>query len=153
MRVCDPDVRRSIFRPAPASVKAFSPPAPPVFPTKALDNTVFRGMILTFARYVTASEESIMANVCEICGKKTLFGTKYARRGAAKARGGSGQKISGKTNRRFRPNLQKVRAIVGGGVRRVTVCTTCIRSGKIKKAVRGMGAPKAGTAPAEPAAS
>ncbi len=90
-----------------------------------------------------------MANVCEICGKKTIFGTKYARRGAAKARGGSGQKISGKTNRRFRPNLQKVRAIVNGGVRRITVCTTCIRSGRIKKAVRGMGAPKTSPASVE----
>ena len=36
--------------------------------------------------------------------------------------------------RRFMPNLQKVRAVVDGTVRRVTVCTNCIKSGKIRKA-------------------
>jgi large subunit ribosomal protein L28 len=38
------------------------------------------------------------------------------------------------TNRRFLPNLQKIRANLSGTVRRVTVCTTCIKSGKIQKA-------------------
>ncbi len=77
-----------------------------------------------------------MANVCECCGKKTTFGIKYARRGAPKRRGGSGAKISGKTNRAFRPNLQRVRALVGGTVKRVTVCTACISKGRVQKAPR-----------------
>ena len=85
-----------------------------------------------------------MANVCECCGKKTTFGIKYARRGAPKKRGGSGAKISGKTNRTFRPNLQRVRALVEGSVKRITVCTGCISKGRIQKAPRRM--PKAATA-------
>jgi large subunit ribosomal protein L28 len=35
--------------------------------------------------------------------------------------------------RRFEPNLQKVRAVVNGGIRRLRVCTRCIRSNKIQK--------------------
>ncbi len=84
-----------------------------------------------------------MANQCEVCGKGTTFGIKYARRGAAKRRGGSGAKISGKTNRKFKPNLQKVRCQVNGGVKRMTVCTACIKGGKIQKAARGLKAPVA----------
>lgn len=78
-----------------------------------------------------------MANECEICGKKTTFGIKYARRGAAKAKGGSGAKISGKTGRTFKPNLQNVRADVNGNVKRIRVCTSCLSAGKVKKAARG----------------
>jgi large subunit ribosomal protein L28 len=36
--------------------------------------------------------------------------------------------------RRFEPNLQEVRAVVGGGTRRIRVCTRCLRSGKVTKA-------------------
>ncbi len=78
-----------------------------------------------------------MANECAVCGKKTTFGIKYARRGAAKAKGGSGAKISGKTGRAFKPNLQNVRADVDGTVKRLTVCTSCLSAGKVKKAARG----------------
>ncbi len=78
-----------------------------------------------------------MANECEVCGKRTTFGTKYARRGAAKAKGGSGAKISGKTGRTFKPNLQSVRAEVDGSVRRMRVCTSCLSAGKVRKAARG----------------
>ena len=38
-----------------------------------------------------------------------------------------------KTKRRWNPNLQEVRAVVNGSVRRVLVCTRCIRSGMVKK--------------------
>lgn len=79
-----------------------------------------------------------MANECEICGKKTTFGVKYARRGAKKKDGGSGAKISGKTNRTFKPNLQKIRAMVNGNTKRMTVCTSCIQKGKIQKSPRGL---------------
>lgn len=78
-----------------------------------------------------------MANQCEICGKKTTFGIKYARRGAAKKKGGSGAKISGKTNRTFKPNLQRVRALVCGAPKQITVCASCIQKGKVQKAPRG----------------
>jgi large subunit ribosomal protein L28 len=39
-----------------------------------------------------------------------------------------------KTKRTWQPNLQRVRASVNGGVRRIRVCTRCLRSGKITKA-------------------
>ena len=76
-----------------------------------------------------------MSNECAVCGKKTTFGIKYARRGAAKAKGGSGAKISGKTGRAFKPNLQTVRAEVEGSVKRIRVCTSCLQAGKITKNV------------------
>jgi large subunit ribosomal protein L28 len=38
------------------------------------------------------------------------------------------------TPRRFEPNLQKVRALVNGGIRRLRVCTRCLRSNKVVKA-------------------
>jgi large subunit ribosomal protein L28 len=39
------------------------------------------------------------------------------------------------TKRRFNPNLQKVRLNVNGAVRREYVCTRCLKSGKVLKAV------------------
>jgi large subunit ribosomal protein L28 len=39
-----------------------------------------------------------------------------------------------RVKRRWYPNLQTVRTIVGGEVRRVRVCTQCIRSNRVKKA-------------------
>ena len=47
--------------------------------------------------------------------------------------GGVGVKVTGKTKRKFRPNLQRVRALVGGAVRRVRVCSRCIKSGRVQK--------------------
>ena len=39
------------------------------------------------------------------------------------------------TKRRFDPNLQRVRVLVDGVARRVYVCTRCLKSGKVQKAV------------------
>jgi large subunit ribosomal protein L28 len=36
--------------------------------------------------------------------------------------------------RRFEPNLQTVRAMINGGIKRIKVCTRCLRSGKVTKA-------------------
>ncbi len=74
-----------------------------------------------------------MARACEFCGKKTKVGQSYARRGLAKAKGGVGKKITGKTKRKFHPNLQRVRGVVNGTVRRVKICTRCMKSGKLQK--------------------
>ena len=41
------------------------------------------------------------------------------------------------TNRVWKPNLQSVRAKVDGKVKKIDVCTRCIRSGKVEKAARG----------------
>ena len=74
-----------------------------------------------------------MARVCDICGKKTSFGRSITRRGMAKAKGGVGRKTTGISNRTFKPNLQRVRTVVNGAVRRLRVCTECIRSGRVIK--------------------
>lgn len=76
-----------------------------------------------------------MSRVCEICEKKTGVGYQIERRGLAKWKGGVGRKITGKTKRKFKPNLQKVRALVDGSPRRIKVCTRCISAGKVVKAL------------------
>lgn len=62
-----------------------------------------------------------MAKVCEVCGKGPVVGRQVSHAHNVSAR-------------RFEPNLQAVRAIVNGGVRRLRVCTRCLRSGKVVKA-------------------
>jgi large subunit ribosomal protein L28 len=62
-----------------------------------------------------------MAKICEVCGKTPVVGRQHSHANNVSAR-------------RFEPNLQTVRALIGGGVKRMRVCTRCIRSGKITKA-------------------
>ena len=76
-----------------------------------------------------------MARVCEICGKHTRRGNKKTIRGKAKYLGGVGTKVTGKVRRTFKPNLQKIRVQVGGTVKRMRVCTRCIRSNRVNKRV------------------
>lgn len=61
-----------------------------------------------------------MASVCELCGKKPSFGmsVSFSHR---------------RTKRRWNPNIQRVRAIVGGTPTRLNVCTSCLRAGKVTK--------------------
>ena len=75
-----------------------------------------------------------MSRVCVLCGKKTEVGNQIERRGLAKWKGGVGKKITGKTKRKFKPNLQMVRAKIDGSVKRIKVCTRCISAGKVVKA-------------------
>ena len=70
---------------------------------------------------------------CAHCGKKTTFGRSIARRGKAKYLGGVGRKVTGITKRRFKPNIQKVRAVVDGRVCRIRVSAKAIRMGLIVK--------------------
>jgi large subunit ribosomal protein L28 len=64
-----------------------------------------------------------MAAVCEVCGKHPFFGMSVS--------------FSHKRNkRRWDPNIQRVRAKVGGTTKRMHVCTSCLRAGKVVKAVR-----------------
>ena len=76
-----------------------------------------------------------MSRVCAICGKGPAAGRTITRRGMAKRKGGVGRKIVRTSKRRFLPNLQKVRAIVGKTRKTITVCAECIKHGKVKKAV------------------
>lgn len=75
-----------------------------------------------------------MSKVCFICGKRPVAGRQIVRRGLAKKKGGVGRKIVRVSKRRFLPNLQKVKAVVGGSVKRIKVCTVCLKSGRVKKA-------------------
>ncbi|MFC1548591.1 50S ribosomal protein L28 [Candidatus Omnitrophota bacterium] len=75
-----------------------------------------------------------MARECYICGKKPVSGRTISRRGLAKSKGGVGQRITGKTKRRFIPNIQPVNALIEGKKKKIKVCAKCIKAGKIKKA-------------------
>jgi large subunit ribosomal protein L28 len=77
-----------------------------------------------------------MPRVCYFTGKKTSFGNKVTHRGKAKYLGGVGTKVTGVTARKFRPNIQKVRAVVNGQIVRIKVSTKAIRNGLVTKPVR-----------------
>ena len=64
-----------------------------------------------------------MSSVCDVCGKKPIFGMKLSH-------------SHRRTKRRWNPNIQRVRAVVGSSVRKVDVCTSCLKAGKIQKAAR-----------------
>ena len=65
-----------------------------------------------------------MASKCEVCGKKPSVGMNVSH-------------SNRRTKRAWRPNVQRVRAqIAPGTVRRVNVCTGCLKSGKVEKAAR-----------------
>ena len=63
-----------------------------------------------------------MARACEICGKRPQVGNTVSH-------------ANNRSKRRWFPNLQRVRAIQGGTTRRIRVCTRCLRSGSVVKAV------------------
>jgi large subunit ribosomal protein L28 len=60
--------------------------------------------------------------VCSVCGKKKITGNNVSH-------------ANNRTKRVFNPNLQRVRAHTNKGIKKVYVCTRCLRSGKLKKAV------------------
>jgi large subunit ribosomal protein L28 len=77
-----------------------------------------------------------MPRVCFFTGKKTSFGNQKTHRGKAKYLGGVGTKITGISSRKFKPNIQKVRAVVGGRIVRIKVSAKAIRNGMVVKPVR-----------------
>jgi large subunit ribosomal protein L28 len=62
-----------------------------------------------------------MAHRCEVCGKGPSYGNVVSH-------------ANNTRRRRWNANLRSVRALVGGVRRRLKVCTTCLRSGRIRKA-------------------
>jgi len=62
-----------------------------------------------------------MAKMCEVCGKTPVVGRQHSH-------------ANNVSPRRFEPNLQVVRAIINGGIKRIRVCTRCLRSNKVVKA-------------------
>ena len=61
-----------------------------------------------------------MAAVCDICAKGPGFGhnVPWSKK---------------KTNRRWNPNIQSVRAVVNGSTKRMNVCVSCIKAGKVAR--------------------
>ena len=74
-----------------------------------------------------------MSSRCLFTGKHTIAGRSIARRGKAKYLGGVGRKVTGVTKRKFKPNIQRVRALIDGKVCRVRVSAKAIRMGLIIK--------------------
>lgn len=70
-----------------------------------------------------------VGSVCEVCGKSPSFGKKVSRLG----RGAIKRRVKGRSSRMWKPNIQRVRAVVDGTVRRIDVCTSCIKAGRITK--------------------
>jgi large subunit ribosomal protein L28 len=62
-----------------------------------------------------------MAKECQICGKKPMVGNHVSH-------------AHNVNKRRFKPNLQSVRAIHNGHKQKMVVCTNCIKSGRVVKA-------------------
>jgi len=62
-----------------------------------------------------------MSKRCEVCDKGPQFGNRVSH-------------ANNRTKRRFEPNLQSVRAKIGAAVRRIRVCTRCLKAGKVTKA-------------------
>ncbi len=78
-----------------------------------------------------------MPRVCAFTGKKTTTGHTYTTRGKAKYLGGVGTKVTGKTKRKFRPNLQTVLTVMpDGSVQRVKASTRAIRNGLVTKPLK-----------------
>jgi large subunit ribosomal protein L28 len=77
-----------------------------------------------------------MGMQCQVCGKKPVVGNQYTRRGKAKYLGGVGRKVTGRSKRTFRPNLQRIQVEKNGTVRRMRVCVQCIRSGLVQRPQR-----------------
>ncbi len=61
-----------------------------------------------------------MAGSCEICGKNKVSGFKYSHSHI-------------RSKRKWKPNLQKIRAVVKGEAVRIYVCTRCLRSGVVQR--------------------
>ncbi len=63
-----------------------------------------------------------MARRCAVCGKGVQVGMQVSHSHI-------------RTKRTWSPNLQRVKALVDGTPRRILVCTRCLRSGKVKRAI------------------
>ncbi len=74
-----------------------------------------------------------MARACEVCGKHTQVGSQICRRGIAKKKGGIGIHITSREKRTFKPNIQRVKVLVGKTATRMRVCTRCLKAGKVAK--------------------
>jgi large subunit ribosomal protein L28 len=61
-----------------------------------------------------------VASVCDVCGKQPGFGNSISR-------------SHRRTARRWNPNIQTMRVVVSGTPRRMRVCTSCMKAGKVTR--------------------
>jgi large subunit ribosomal protein L28 len=73
-----------------------------------------------------------MSRVCAVTGRRTRVGNNVARRGLAKKQGGVGRRVTGRTKRKFKPNIQTVRVLTPDGtVMRLKLSTRAIKTGVV----------------------
>ncbi len=78
-----------------------------------------------------------MPRVCDFTGKRTTTGNTYTLRGKKKYLGGVGTKVTGKTKRQFKPNIQTLTVVdENGAIKRVKASTKAIKSGLITKPLK-----------------
>lgn len=77
-----------------------------------------------------------MSKTCVFTGRSVQFGNSKQYRGKAKYLGGVGKKITGISRRKFKPNLQKVKCVIDGEIRRVWVSAAAIKSGFVVRPVK-----------------
>jgi large subunit ribosomal protein L28 len=65
--------------------------------------------------------EFLVASVCDVCGKGPGFGMAVSH-------------SHRRTPRRWNPNIQTVHAVVGKTPKRLNVCTSCLKAGKVTRA-------------------
>jgi len=63
-----------------------------------------------------------VARVCDICGKKPMVGNNVSH-------------SVRRTSRSWRPNVKKVKVVVNGTPKSMNVCTRCLRSNKVARAI------------------
>ena len=103
-------------------------PAPEVDPAALTDVLHHHEIRRSFGPVVASGREFIdlysaaVSRVCVICAKKPGFGHNRSHSMVA-------------TKRRFNPNLQQIRIMLDGSPTRAYVCTRCLKSGRVQKAV------------------
>ncbi|WP_187369710.1 50S ribosomal protein L28 [Fodinicola acaciae] len=70
-----------------------------------------------------------MSAHCDVCGKEPGFGNTVARLGKNAIK----RRVKGRSARMFRPNIQSVRTVINGTPKKLSVCTSCLRKGKVQR--------------------
>ena len=74
-----------------------------------------------------------MSRKCDVCGKGPQAGNVVARRGLARKKDGAGRKITGITKTWRYPNLREIKITVKKRVKKIKVCSKCLKKGAYEK--------------------
>lgn len=75
-----------------------------------------------FELFRVTKEVFAVSKKCEICGKGLVFGVQYSH-------------SHRQSKRTWSPNIRKIKAIVNGTPKTIHVCSRCLRSGKVQRAI------------------